>query len=261
MSAAPTSAASPGVVSFGAATPITIEPIVDAERLLKGQAFPIKPDELVSKAKAFLSADFEAQGDWMSDAGDFEFLGPVVGPLPKDAYMRAIRSFNVKAMFPDLNPRFYGFMADPFDKGRVWAISRAVGSNPPSGKSFEAPPQAVSVTFNAAGKVVKFTIGHVMDKSVGNTGGLGGLFGPMYAVGKGLPFPEAQPAKLSKRYRTFMLYGEMMNKLNDNTNRLTTMLSPVYNVAKKIPSLPAQALKQPKLLLGAVKGKLSRKGK
>ena len=35
--------------------------------------------------------------------------------------------------------------------------------------------------------------GYVMDRRQGNTGGLGGLLGPFYAIGKPLPFPEAQP--------------------------------------------------------------------
>ena len=52
-----------------------------------------------------------------------------------------------------------------------------------------------------------------MDRTTGNTGGLGGLFGPLYAIGKGLPFPEAQPFKPSKRYRAFMLMGKIASKL------------------------------------------------
>jgi len=187
--------------------------LVDAEALLEGQGFPIKPEKLIEMATTFLTCDFEAQGAFMSEAGDFEFLGPVVGPLSKERYLSAIASFDVYSIFPDINPRYFGFTADPFDKGRVWAISRGIGSNPESGKSFEAPPQAVSVTFNEAGKVTKFTIGHVMDKSVGNTGGLGGLFGPLYAIGKGLPFPEAQPWKASRRYRAFNFIGNLASKM------------------------------------------------
>ena len=40
---------------------------------------------------------------------------------------------------------------------------------------------------------------------MGNTGGLGGVFGPAYAIGKPLPFPEANPWKPSKRYQALML--------------------------------------------------------
>ena len=31
----------------------------------------------------------------------------------------------------------------------------------------------------------------MVDKNIGNTGGLGGVFGIFYALGYGLPFPEA----------------------------------------------------------------------
>ena len=57
--------------------------------------------------------------------------------------------------------------------------------------------QAHSITFNERGEVTKFTIGYVLDKETGNTGGLGGVFGLFYAIGYALPFPEAQPHKPS----------------------------------------------------------------
>lgn len=186
---------------------------VDAPAMLTKQGFPLSEEELLSKAKAYLGEDFESQGKWMDDE-DFTFLGPVVGPLGKDAYIKAIASFDVYKLFPDINPNYYGLSVDPFDPGRVWAISRGTGSDPEKGKSFEAPPQAVSVTFNDAGKVTKFTIGHVMDRSVGNTGGLGGLFGPLYAVGRGLPFREAQPFKPSKTYALFNFVGSLASKFS-----------------------------------------------
>merc|ERR1712086_896095 len=44
-------------------------------------------------------------------------------------------------------------------------------------------------------------------------GGLGGIFGPAYALGKPLPFPEANPWKPSKRYRALMLVGQLASWL------------------------------------------------
>ena len=64
--------------------------------------------------------------------------------------------------------------------------------------------QAHSITFNERGEVAKFTIGYVLDKETGNTGGLGGVFGLFYAIGYALPFPEAQP------YKPSPLYGALM---------------------------------------------------
>lgn len=109
---------------------------------------------------------------------------------------------------------------DPFAPDRVFFTSKATGThlgpflgNAPTGKSFETPPQACSVTIDADGKVKKYTIGHVMDRSVGNTGGLGGIFGPAYAIGKPLPFPEARPYKMSKRYMFFNRLGQFLSYL------------------------------------------------
>eukprot|EP00438_Fugacium_kawagutii_P012410 Skav215464 [mRNA] locus=scaffold1089:262898:263873:- [translate_table: standard] len=67
--------------------------------------------------------------------------------------------------------------------------------------AFESPPEACSLRFNDNGQVVEYTAGtvggaakrYVIDRRQGNTGGRGGLLGPLYAIGKGFPFPEAQP--------------------------------------------------------------------
>merc|ERR1719161_167201 len=153
-------------------------------------------------------------------------MGPFVGGaggLPRDEYLTAVAGFDIKAAFPDINPGFWGFRADPLDAGRVWFTSQASGTdsgagflgNAPTGKAFSTPPQACSLKFNAEGLAVKYTIGHVMERSMGNTGGLGGIFGPAYAIGKPLPFPEARPWKPSKRYKALMLVGRLLTWLND----------------------------------------------
>jgi len=46
-----------------------------------------------------------------------------------------------------------------------------------TGKKVESPPQASSMTFNELGECTELTGGYVMDKNIGNTGGLGGVFG------------------------------------------------------------------------------------
>merc|ERR1719313_1420183 len=87
-------------------------------------------------------------------------------------------------------------------------MSHFIGTNtgslggvlPATNKKVETPPQANSVTFNSQGEITMFTIGYVLDKNVGNTGGLGGAYGIFYAIGYGLPFPEAQPWQPSPLY-------------------------------------------------------------
>jgi len=145
-------------------------------------------------------------------ADEFKFMGPVVGPLSKDAFVKAIGSVDMETAFPDFQGEFYAFSVDPFEGNRVWYIARGRGTNtgplPPfapaaTNRPLENPPQACSLTFNEEGLVTKYTIGYVMDRTVGTTGGLGGLYGVLYSIGKPLPFPEAKPWKMSKRYRLF----------------------------------------------------------
>ena len=126
-------------------------------------------------------------------------------------------------------PGFHHFRADPLDPGRVWFTSQASGTdngagflgNKPTGKSFQTPPQACSLKFDTSGLAIKYTIGHVMERSIGNTGGLGGVFGPAYAIGKPLPFREAQPWKPSLRYRMLMQVGKLLTWLKERKERKT----------------------------------------
>ena len=67
-----------------------------------------------------------------------------------------------------------------------------------------------SLVFDDAGKVVRWNIGYPIDRNVGNTGGLGGVFGLLYGAGRALPFPEAQPFKPSWQFRLFQLAGRLL---------------------------------------------------
>jgi len=196
--------------------------IVDEEGLLKEQNFPLAPAELIQKSKNFL----ESRGGFGADpallADSFQFFGPVVGPLTKDAFVTAIGGVDMKTAFPDFQGEFYNFHVDPFEGNRVWYIARGRGTNTgplkpftqtATNKALVNPPQACSLTFNEEGLVIKYTIGYIMDRDVGNTGGLGGLYGVLYAIGKPLPFPEANPWSMSKRYMLFNKVGAFLQSL------------------------------------------------
>ncbi|CAK9050965.1 unnamed protein product [Durusdinium trenchii] len=90
-----------------------------------------------------------------------------------------------------------------------------LGAIPPlipeaTNKAFESPPEACSLRFNEQGQVVEYTAGYVIDRRQGNTGGRGGLLGPLYAIGKGFPFPEAQPYEWSWQRKLFTWLGELL---------------------------------------------------
>ena len=115
-----------------------------------------------------------------------------------------VRSFHpgqVKEAFPDLADNSW-FQVDPLEPNRVWFFSRASGTQTgalnfgkpiaPTGKRVESPPQAQSMLFDESGRVYTLTVGYCMDKRIGNTEGLGGVFALLKGIGKPLPFPEAQ---------------------------------------------------------------------
>ncbi|CAE8594506.1 unnamed protein product [Polarella glacialis] len=195
---------------------------VDESKEFAAHPFPFAPQELVARSKRILALNIGFPGEEGGlMAEDFEFAGPVVGPLSKQAYLGSIKSFGFNTFFPDAVFEMYDFRVDPFEPNRVWFTSRGTGTQTGSskdspffkeatGKSYVNPPQACSFTFNEQGLVNQYTIGYVMDRRVGNTGGLGGLYGILYAIGKPFPFPEAQPHKPSLRMRLFNKLGRYM---------------------------------------------------
>jgi len=194
---------------------------LDTGAMLSKSTFKIKPAALIERCKKVVDGSIGLKNpDDLAD--DFKFIFPVVGPLSKDEYLKAVGGFEIGTMFPDLaKGLYYEFRVDPYEYNRVWftATFKALHSGDgPFGKAtgiyVECPPQSVSLTFNEDGKVTKYTGGYVMDKTVGNSGGLGGIFGPLYAIGKGLPFPEAKPYSKSIQFRLFSFFGSLIQKLS-----------------------------------------------
>ena len=194
--------------------------LLDEPRMLDAQNFPIAPDDLIARAKDFIAADYGAEDPGML-ADAFSFVGPFIGPLSKQQYIDALGGkFNPADGFPDLIGRQFGFSADPIEPGRVWWVSRPVGtfSRPffgaePDGRRIETPPQAMGCVFDAAGKVTRINVGAVIDRTQGNTAGLGGLFGFLWFVGKAPPAPEYRPFKKSWQFELLEKLGPLLTKL------------------------------------------------
>jgi len=194
--------------------------MIDEAVMLASSTFPIAPEELIAKTKGILATNNGAN-DPARLAADFNFVAPVVGPLSKEKFLEAFSSFKLEAAFPDAKANFHSFRVDPFEPNRVWYDSRFVGTHTgpfagtiqATGIRVTTPPQACSMTFNARGECTQLTVGYVMDKNVGNTGGLGGVFGILYAIGYALPFPEAQPWSMSLQYNVFNQVGNLSSGL------------------------------------------------
>jgi len=198
--------------------------INESEQLSKRPESALSPNEMILIAKRFLASKGGLGGDPEMLSGTFTFEGPVVGPLSKKEFVDAIGSVDFNAAFPDFTSEFYGFHVDPFDGDRVWYTARGRGKNTGplvpfvpeksgTGKMVVNPPQVCSITIESTGLISKYTIGYVVDRTVGNTGGLGGLYGILYALGRPLPFPEANPWKKSIQYDLFQKIGGLIQKL------------------------------------------------
>lgn len=195
---------------------------LDTQQMLKSQPFTISPDKLIARCKDVVDKGIGLKRN-EDLADDFVFQFPIVGPLSKTEYLNAVGGFSLGTMFPGFDEGlYYDFRVDPYQTNRVWftAVFRATHANDgPFGKAtlkdVECPPQAISLIFDKEGKVVKYTGGYVMDKERGNSGGLGGIFGPLYAIGRPLPFPEARPFSPSLQYRAFNLIGTLATKFSN----------------------------------------------
>lgn len=188
---------------------------LDVSATMNGSTFPIKPDKLIEIAKNIIASEFGTKegSDASCLAEDFQFVAPIVGPLTKAEFLRAFGSFKLKDAMPDMKDNSW-FQVDPLEPNRVWFFSRATGTHtgtmhfaqsiPATGREYQGPPQAQSMLFNEDGKCYTMTVGYCMDKRIGNTNGLGGVFAILYAIGKPLPFPEARALyNPSLRYEAF----------------------------------------------------------
>lgn len=185
----------------------------------------LSPEKAINIAKRFLLSSQGIGGDANLLSDSFVFGGPVVGPLGKSQFVDATSQVDFQAGFPDWKSQFYNFQVDVFDPERVWYMAKGEGTNtgPFPTPELEAtyktvinPPQICSLTIDSkTGLIKKYTIGYVADRNIGNTGGLGGLYGIMYAIGRPLPFPEAMPWKPSLPYLLFQKIGGAFRKLQN----------------------------------------------
>ena len=212
-------AAAPVKLASGAEAEFAAQ-CVDEEALFLASDFPIKPEDLVARAKEVLTLGIGTKDEGACLAEGFEFCAPVVGPLPKDEYLKALAGFKLEDTF-DLNAQYHLFRVDPTQTNRVWFHTRTLGTHvndskrfgKATGKEIVNPPQCMHMDFTADGLVKEFGF-YTVDRRQGNTGGLGGAFAFFYGVGRPLPIPEAKPYKPSKRFRLLNFIGKLQSKFS-----------------------------------------------
>eukprot|EP00088_Acartia_fossae_P049141 TRINITY_DN5392_c0_g1_i6.p1 TRINITY_DN5392_c0_g1~~TRINITY_DN5392_c0_g1_i6.p1 ORF type:complete len:272 (-),score=34.86 TRINITY_DN5392_c0_g1_i6:121-936(-) len=201
---------------------VTDKDIVDEVATKQASTFSIPEDQLIEKAKEIIRQNIGCnKPELLSD--DFLFSFPIVGPLRKAEFVHIYSSFGVsKAMSG--SPNYFNFFVDPMEPNRVWFSSRGqykhtgdIKFGPkviaPTGKTVVTPPQMLSFSFNDAGQCYKFTGGYSVDKTIGNTEGLGGLFGILHALGHTLPFHEGHPWKPSLSWEAYAKHFPKLQEL------------------------------------------------
>lgn len=235
----------PGSTGFGTGA---LAEIIDEKKTLansqKALYSHFSEGQLLEKTKYILQKEFGClEPDLLAE--DFQFLFPVVGPLPKDEFVEAFGGFKVKQVFPLARANYWNFSVDPMEPNRVWFFAKAVmpfeepkdedeepgdlkklllgtrklwsifscfgTPRPPA--EIRSPPQMLSISFDEQGKVYKLTGGYCVDRTSGNCSNLGGIFGPLNALRPGLlPFPEARPWSPSLTWEALILRAPQIGK-------------------------------------------------
>jgi len=205
----------PWIQMFSTEPVLSEKHFLDEKVMLSNSDFPIKQEDLIEKCKDVVRHKFGAEKPELLSE-DFQFIFPVVGPRSKADFIKTYSAFKVEEAFTGSN-NYFGFNVDPMEPNRVWFFTRSVlthsgdlkfGSSTlkPNGTTVVRTPQVMSTSFNREGECYKLTGGYTVDKTVGNTGGLGGVFGIIHAIGGSLPFPEGKPWKPSLRWEAFSFH-------------------------------------------------------
>ena len=158
-----------------------------------------KADYAARAREWVLNDGFHAPAKTSLMADDFVWFGPIVGPLSKPDFLGTVELFKVYEGFPDLKLHLAEFTRDPVEENRYWSILRLEGTHTepqasgtgfsykPTNNKLDVGPQCISVTFDADGRVSRYTGGYVVDRTQGKTGMLGAMFAVTKTVGGFVP--------------------------------------------------------------------------
>lgn len=102
---------------------------IDTEKTAAANAessFPFSPEELVDMTKLILLRNVGTEDPELLDES-FVFVGPVVGPLSKNEFLKAFKSFDLKEAFPDARAGIHHMRVDPFMPNRVFFTAKFLG--------------------------------------------------------------------------------------------------------------------------------------
>jgi hypothetical protein len=148
----------------------SVKQLTDVSPIDEPLLAPFPETVMIKLAKGVIAANNGASDpDLLSPS--FTFCDPLVGPIDKDTFLKAMGNFELNKAFPDLDVDFSNFRVDPFDPCRVWVDVRATDTGTflgiSTGKNIATPPEAVSFTFDAEGFCTRLTAGAIMDPTLG----------------------------------------------------------------------------------------------
>ena len=171
-----------------------MKPLEDKRDEDDGYLPPFPGSVMIQLAKGVTASYFGIDDpDLLSNS--FSYIEPLMGPLNKEQYVDLFSTtYNVRDGIPNIDYQFQNYRVDPYNPYRVWVDTRARGlrigdigtsklpKNVPSAM-YEAPPETMSFTFDNDGFCMRITGAAVLDPLLGNTGGLGGVYGALYSTG------------------------------------------------------------------------------
>ena len=97
---------------------------VDTKKAFASSTFPIQPNALIARAKQVLAPEVNLgiDDDGACLADDFVFAAAVVGPIGKDEYLAALKTFKLQDSF-DIQQNLFGFTVSPVQPNRVYFFS------------------------------------------------------------------------------------------------------------------------------------------
>ena len=157
--AAAKEAAAPVKLASGAEADFAAQ-CVDEEALFLASDFPIKPEDIIARAKEVLTLGLGTKDEGACLAEGFEFCAAVVGPIGKEKYLEALGDFKLEESF-DVNAQYHMFRVDPLQTNRVWFHTRTLATHvadsklfgKATGKEIVNPPQCMHMDFTADGLV------------------------------------------------------------------------------------------------------------
>ncbi|CAM9583619.1 unnamed protein product [Chrysoparadoxa australica] len=187
---------------------LCLTPLVVASCLAFSSPAPPSSPDLLGAARQIIDKDMGlAQPDLLSS--DFRLVQAFRPCLNKQKYLSEYGAYGIREAFPDLFWNGHDIRVDKSNPSKVWATIRVAGTHrgalkfegkdilPADSTRINGAPECLALEFDEDGLCTKLTSGFCLDRSTGNTGPVGGIWGLLEGVGEGVnSFRYLPPTKV-----------------------------------------------------------------